>query len=96
MFGLIGSFRAHPGKRDELVACMTSGGSEMPGCRSYIVATDPSDPDLIWITEVWDNAASHRASLELPFVREAIQRAMPLIAGFGQRIETVPVAGTGL
>ena len=25
----------------------------MPGCLSYIVATDPSDPDSLWITEVF-------------------------------------------
>jgi quinol monooxygenase YgiN len=68
----------------------------MPGCHSYIVATDPSDAAAIWITEVWDSKASHEASLSLPAVREAITRGKPLIAGFGDSFVTTPVGGHGL
>jgi quinol monooxygenase YgiN len=96
MYGLIGSFSAHSGKRDELVAVMTESLSEMPGCLSYVIAKDPADPDLIWITEVWDSADNHKASLKLPQVSETIQKAMPLIKGFGQHTETIPVGGYGL
>lgn len=96
MFGLIGSFSAHPGKRDELIALMTASTGNMPGCLSYILAKDPADPDKLWITEVWDSAESHKASLQIPLVAEAIKKAMPLIAGFGDRVETVPVGGFGL
>ena len=96
MYGLIGSFSAQPGKRDELVALMSAGVGDMPGCLSYVIALDPGDPDKLWITEVWDSADSHRASLKLPAVAATIQKAMPLVAGFGERFETVPVAGTGL
>ena len=31
----------------------------MPGCLSYVVATDPAEPNGIWITEAWDSQASH-------------------------------------
>lgn len=96
MYGLIGSFSAHPGKRDELIALMTAGTGDMPGCLSYIVAKDPADPDKLWITEVWDSAESHKASLQIPLVAETIKKAMPLIAGFGDRVETVPAGGIGL
>jgi quinol monooxygenase YgiN len=96
MYGLIGSFSAHPGKRDELIGLMTASVSAMPGCLSYVVAKDPKDADLIWITEVWGSAESHKASLGLPQVAETIQKAMPLIAGFGQHIETEPVGGHGI
>ena len=65
----------------------------MPGCLSHIVTKDPADADAIWITEVWDNADSHQASLSLPGVRDAISRARPIIAGFGERIVTEPVDG---
>jgi quinol monooxygenase YgiN len=69
----------------------------MPGCLSYIVAKDPADADALWITEVWDSRASHAASLQLPSVREAIERGRPMIAGFGpERFETEPVGGHGL
>ncbi|WP_423069333.1 putative quinol monooxygenase [Devosia sp. CN2-171] len=95
MYGLIGSFTAHAGKRDELIALMTASTGDMPGCLSYIVAHDPVDPDKIWITEVWDSADSHKASLQIPLVAETIKKAIPLIAGFGDQIQTVPVGGVG-
>ena len=67
----------------------------MPGCRSYVVAADPSDPDALWVTEVWDSPESHKASLSLPAVQAAIARGKPLIAGFGERFETQPLGGVG-
>jgi quinol monooxygenase YgiN len=96
MYGLIGRFMAAPGRRDELLEALLGGIEAMPGCLSYVVATDPADADAIWITEVWDSAESHRASLQLPAVREAIGRARPLIASFREHIETEPVGGHGL
>lgn len=96
MHGLIGRMTAAPGQRDALIAILLDGVSGMPGCLSYVVATDPADAEAIWITEVWDSEASHRASLSLPQVREAITRARPLIAGFAPGTVTVPVGGHGL
>jgi quinol monooxygenase YgiN len=96
MYGLIGKFRAHAGRRDELLSILLESSAEMAGCLSYIVATDPADADAIWITEVWDDDASHKASLALPQVRSAIERARPLIASFGEHITTAPVGGHGL
>lgn len=96
MHGLIGSFRAHPGKRDELIALMTAGVGNMPGCKSYIVARDAGDADTVWVTEVWDTAESHKASLAVPVVAATIKAAMPLIAAFGQHTVTEPVGGYGI
>ena len=96
MYGLIGSFAAKPGERDALLAILVEGTAEMPGCRSYIVATDPADADVIWITEVWDDKAAHEASLSLPAVKADIAKAMPLIARFGQSTVTTPVGGVGI
>ena len=96
MYGLIGKRTVVAGQRDNLAAILLRDTGTMPGCLSYIVATDPSDPDALWITEVWDSQASHRASLGLPAVKEAIARGRPLIAGFSNRVETVPLGGVGL
>lgn len=96
MHGLIGKMRAQPGQRDALLAILLEGTGGMPGCLSYVIAKDPVDSDAIWITEVWDSRASHQASLQLPAVRAAIQRARPLIAGFESGQETIPVGGVGL
>ena len=68
----------------------------MSGCLSYVVAKDTNDTNAIWITEVWDNKASHDASLSLPQVKGAIAKGKPLIAGFGDGTVTTPVGGQGL
>lgn len=96
LFGVLGKMKAQPGKRAELVAILLEGTNAMPGCKSYIVAEDREDPDAIWITEVWDNEASHAASLQLPQVRTAIARARPLIAGFDTMVKTRVIGGMGL
>ena len=96
MYGLIGKMKAAAGQRDALVSLLLDGTTEMPGCLSYVIAHDPGDADAIWITEVWDSQASHESSLSLPAVQQTIARARPLIAGFGERVETMPVGGQGL
>lgn len=93
MYGLIGKIMAVPGQRDALVEILLEGVAGMPGCLSYVVATDPADADALWITEVWDRKESHEASLSLPSVQQAIAKGRPLIAGFGERIVTTPVGG---
>jgi quinol monooxygenase YgiN len=93
MFGLIGKMRASPGRRAELIAILGEGTQAMPGCIHYIVAEDASDPDAIWITEVWDKEESHKASLQLPEVKAAIAKGRPLIASFDMGARIKPVAG---
>lgn len=96
MYGLIGKMKTVAGQRDALIANLLPAIEAMPCCLSYIIAKDPTDADAIWITEAWDSAESHRASLALPLVQQAIARSRPLIAGFGERFETQPVGGFGL
>lgn len=96
MYGLIGRMKAVAGQRDALAAILLEGTGEMPGCLSYIVARDPADADALWITEVWDSADSHRASLQLPAVQATIARGRPLIAAFDSQVETEPLGGVGL
>jgi len=96
MYGLIGKMTAVAGQRDALAATLLEGTQGMPGCLSYVVATDPADPDALWITEVWDSQASHQGSLALPGVKAAITKGRPLIAGFSNRVETTPLGGHGL
>lgn len=96
MYGLIGKMSAMTGQRDALIAILLEGVAGMPGCLSYVVAKDRSNEDAIWVTEVWDSQASHKASLSLPSVQQAIARGKPLIASFDQHVETLPVSGHGL
>jgi quinol monooxygenase YgiN len=96
MFGLIGKMLAVSGQREALIAILLENSEVLPGCLSYIIARDPADPEAIWVTEAWQDEASHRASLSLPSVQAAIARARPLIAGFGDSFKTEPVGGHGL
>ena len=96
MYGLIGKINAVAGQRDALAAILLESTRAMPGCLSYVVATEPADPDALWVTEVWDSPASHQASITLPAVKAAITKGRPLIAGFSNRVETTPIGGLGL
>jgi len=96
MYGLIGKMVAAAGKREELILLLLQGTEEMPGCLSYVIARDPADDDGIWITEVWDDKASHDASLSLPAVKKTIAAARPMIAAFNTPVVTTPVGGHGL
>ncbi|MBO9546895.1 putative quinol monooxygenase [Caulobacter sp.] len=91
MYGLIGQMLAAPGKRDDLLAILGESVGDMPGCLSYVIAKDPTNADAIWITEVWTDKDAHGASLKLPAVQAAIAKARPIIAGFPQHFETIPV-----
>lgn len=92
MYGLISTITAVSGKRDQLIGFIAGDPSEMPGCISYVVASDAADPDRIWVSEVWEGKEAHAASLELPAVVSNIEKARPMIAGMKIVAETVPVA----
>lgn len=95
MYGLIGKMTATPGQRDALTTILLESLGTMPGCLSYIVAHDPADEHAIWVTEVWTDQAAHRASLQVPEVKAAIARGLPLIATFEDAQVTTPVGGVG-
>ncbi|MBA8886701.1 quinol monooxygenase YgiN [Dokdonella fugitiva] len=96
MCGLVTRFKAQPGRREALVSLLLADVDGMPGCRSYVVAEGPADADTIWITEVWQDEAAHKAALQRPAVKASITAAMPLIASFGRQRETRVVGGYGL
>ena len=93
VYAIIGQMLAAPGKREELIACLAEGSAAMQGNLAYHIWRDKADVNSIWITEVWKDEASHKASLELPQVQEAIRKARPIIAGFGARAELEPAGG---
>jgi len=62
----------------------------------YTDARPTADPDALWVTEVWETEEMHRNSLSLPQVQDAIGRAKPILAGFGERFVTEPAGGHGL
>ena len=97
-FGLYGKIVTQPGGRDALVAILLEAAATMPdvpGCELYIINVAATEPDAIWVTEVWTTQADHAASLTRADVQALIARGRPLIAG-GERIEVIPLGGKGL
>jgi quinol monooxygenase YgiN len=97
-FGIYGKFTAHAGKRDALVQALleaAAGLQSFEGCEVYIINVSETEPDVVWVTEVWRDQAAHQASLAIPGTKDLIQRTRPLIAGIEQT-KLVPVGGKGL
>jgi quinol monooxygenase YgiN len=98
-FGMHGKVMAQPGQRDALVQVLLEAAKLLgatPGCEIYFVATSATEPDAVWVTEVWRSEDDHKGSLTTPGVKELIGRGRPLIASFGEPVRTVPVGGKGL
>ena len=96
MYGLVVKLTAVPNKRDEMIAILKESAAAMPGCLSYVLAKDSADENVVWVTEVWESAASHDASLSLPSVKNAMPRVKPLLSNFERIAVTTPVWGVGL
>jgi quinol monooxygenase YgiN len=98
VYGYIASMRTRPGKRDEVVAHLLKSLDALPGagCRSYVVSECADDDDRIWVSEVWESAEHHAASLQLPETRAAIATVMPLLTGEFTTQETRVAGGLGV
>jgi quinol monooxygenase YgiN len=97
-YAYIGSMRTKAGCRDELTDLLLSGadGLRAAGCQVYAVCTDPADGDIIWVSEVWDSAEAHAASLLLPETKAAIGAAMPMLTGEYTGQELIVAGGLGV
>ena len=97
-YGYLGSLTTRYGHRDEVVDILVSGadGLRAAGCHLYLVGVSDTDPNVIWVTEVWESKEHHDASLRLPRTQAAIAKAMPLLTGEFTRQEVTMVGGLGL
>ncbi len=99
MYGVFGKFESISGQRDTLLAYLleaAQGLQEYPTCYLYVVSVDPTDPNGIWVNEVWQSKEDHQASLALEATQKLIVVARPLISNITQRIEVTPVGGKGI
>lgn len=91
-YALHGQLKAKEGKAKELADILLKASeliSTAKGCRLYVVGLDPTTPNSVWVTEIWDSKEDHDDSLQTPGVRELIGTAMPLLDG-------VPISGQSL
>jgi quinol monooxygenase YgiN len=98
-FGMIGKVVARQGQRDALAQVLVDAAElvgKAPGCELYVVHTATTEPEVVWVTEVWRSKEDHAASLSVKGVKELIAKGRPLIAEMGDPIFTTPVGGKGL
>jgi quinol monooxygenase YgiN len=97
-YGYIGSMKARPGHRDDVVSLLLSGvdGLREAGCQLYVVSVSQADDDTIWVSEVWPTKEHHDASLQLPETKAAISQAMPMLTGEFTSQELSVAGGLGI
>jgi quinol monooxygenase YgiN len=98
-YGCYVKFTAQPGQRDALVEHLLSaaaGATKTAGCEFYIINTSPTEPESVWVTEVWRSQQEHDASLTTLDAQMAIKQVLPLLAGSPEKIDVLPVGGKGL
>ncbi|MCC3375062.1 putative quinol monooxygenase [Cohnella sp. REN36] len=96
-FGMYVKFTTVEGKREELAAILMEAAAsmdEVDGCEIYLVNYADTEPNAVWVTEVWRDAEAHRASLQAEGAAEMIGRARPLIAGVEQ-VKLATLGGKG-
>jgi quinol monooxygenase YgiN/mannose-6-phosphate isomerase-like protein (cupin superfamily) len=91
---------AKPGRGDELAEKLLDvarGLKETPGCQLYVINRSRDDPDVVWVTELWQSAEQLEAALETPEARARIPDVLGLVGDGGfERIDLEPVGGVGL
>lgn len=98
-FGLFTTFIAHPGQQKALAEILLESASALEkeaSCLSYIVGISEQDENIVYVTEIWTDEGHHRAALENPATKAAIERAMPLIANVERNKELDIIGGKGL
>ena len=92
-YGLHGKIKAKAGSSGKLAQILLDASTLVTtakGCRLYFISKDKSDPDTVWVTEVWDSKEDHDNSLKDGSVKALISQAMLLIEGvpeMGQELE---------
>ncbi|EFU39257.1 Antibiotic biosynthesis monooxygenase [Paenibacillus vortex V453] len=84
-------------KRDELAEILLEAAAllrDNKDCELYIVNVSDSDPNAVWVTELWSSQDAHAASLEGADTSELLKRGRPLIAG-AEPLKLKPLGGKG-
>lgn len=98
-YGYYVKFTARQGQRDALVTHLLRAASlagEATGCELYIVNTSLTEPEAVWVTEVWRSQEEHDASLNNEDAQSLIKQVLPLLAGSPEKTDVLPVGGKGL
>ncbi len=99
MYAMCGKLVARSGARDQLIDVLTRAAqvvAGLPDCRQYLVSEDLAEEDAVWVFEVWEDKASHDASLDDERVQLLIAGGRPLMDAPPEGAELNLVGGYGL
>ncbi len=94
-------FTAQPGRGDELAALLLAAAASLrdtAGCELYLINRAASEPDVIWVTELWLSQEALDGSLEQLQADEGKARIAQVNALLDQApelIELEPLGGVG-
>ncbi|MEZ2719047.1 putative quinol monooxygenase [Niallia circulans] len=94
-FSLFGKFMVREGERDTMVNILLEAAESMKNlddCEMYLVNISESEPNSVYVYEVWSNENAHQASLTLEATQTLIRQAKPIITGM-DRISTLKTKG---
>lgn len=95
-FSVSGKLVAKDGKGKELLSYLLEAAKEMEkveNCYCYIVGINETEPDSVYVYEVWENKDAHHASLNIPVFRNLIVKAKPIIRDMKSYPELTIVGG---
>lgn len=82
MYGYQGILKAKKGKGNELASILLASSkvlATVKGSSQYIVSRDINNPDIIYVTEIWESKEDHDNSLMNPEVKNLISKAIPIL-----------------
>jgi len=94
-------FSAQPGRGEDLSHLLLEAADsvrEVAGCELYLVNRAASEPDVVWVTELWLSQEALDASLEQLQTDEGkarIGQVMRLLANSPELTELEPLGGVG-
>ena len=97
--GRYAKMTAKPGQGEALAQKMLEVADalrEVAGCELYVINRSAGEPDVIWVTELWQSQEQLDQALESPGAKESIQEVLDLVEREGfERVDLEPVGGVG-
>lgn len=94
-FCLFNKFMVQEGERDTMVDILLEASESMKDlddCEIYLVNISESEPNSVYVYEIWSNENAHQSSLTLEVTQNLIRRAKPIITGM-ERVSTLNTKG---
>lgn len=94
-------FTAKPGQGDELAQLLVRAAEslrDVAGCELYLINRSISEPDVVWVTELWMSQEALDASLEqlrTDAGKAQVAEVMALVERPPEQVELEPLAGVG-